>query len=164
GVASERIDGGTDRLSFRGEGGLRLGSLWAIGGVILADPRPAGAPTALDPEFLQGNTGEVGGVYAGLRGPVWRGISVDVVGTRWNKTGNAYVYRPEFDVSGRVQYFNQWLSKFPRGNFHVRASVFGNYASEVGFPMAIGEGVVAVQTVTSPGLNALLEIRISDAV
>ena len=76
-------------MAIRGEGGVRLNELWVVGGVILTENRPTGAPTALDDEFLPGLTGDAAGVYAGLRGPVWGGFSVDVTATRWNKTAAA---------------------------------------------------------------------------
>ncbi|HLV25198.1 MAG TPA: hypothetical protein VKZ41_02710 [Gemmatimonadales bacterium] len=163
GVSSESPDVGDSRIAVRGEGGVRVRSLWLVGGVILTEDRPTGALTPVDPDFLFASTGDAAGVYGALRGPVWGGFRVDVTATRWNKTGSDYVYRPEFDVSGRVEYFNQWLEKFPRGNFHLRAAVFGNYASEVGFPQVIGTTPVLSRTTSAPGMNALLELRISDA-
>jgi hypothetical protein len=162
-VSSEKPKSGSARMAIRGEGGIRLNALWLLGGVILTEDRPTGVPAALDDEFLPALTGDAAGVYVGLRGPVWGGFSLDVTATRWNKTGDAYVYRPEFDVGGRLQYFNQWLSKFPRGNFHVNAALFGSYSSETGFPISIGGTPVLLRTVSAPSLNALLELRISDA-
>lgn len=162
-VSSETPDVGDSRMAFRGEAGIRLNSLWLLGGVIVTEDRPTGALTPLAPDFLFASTGDAAGVYGGLRGPVWGGFRVDLTATRWNKTGADYVYRPEFDVSGRVEYFNQWLDKFPRGNFHLRAALFGNYASDIGFPQIVGSTPVLLRTTSAPGMNALLELRISDA-
>lgn len=164
GVASERAEDGETVNAMRAEAGVRVRDLWVVGGVIAADNRPTGAPTGLDPDFVSFDTDDARGLYVGLRGRLWRGFTVDVTATTWSDVGGLQVYRPEFDVSGRVEYLNQWLSRFPRGNFHVRAALFGTYASDVVFPTAIGGNVVGVQTVSAPGLNALLEIRISDAV
>ena len=164
GVAVESYDGGENRLAVRAEGGILLGSLWVVGGVVSAENLPAAGLTPLDPAFVEIGAGDAAGVYAGLRGDIWRNFRIDVTGTRWNRTAGMQLYRPEVDIAGRVEYFNQFLERFPRGNFHLRTGLFGGYTSGVDFPAAIGGNLVPLRTAAAPGLNALLEIRISDAV
>ncbi len=151
---------GSTVTAARAEGGLRLGQSWLVGGAILSSGRPTGAPIVLDSAFVSVDAGATQGFFAGVRGPIGGGVSADLVATRWNATPSGRLYRPEFEASGRIEHFTRMLDRFPRGNFSIRTAIFGNYMTSVGFL----RDATTISTVTSPELNAMLEIRISDAV
>ena len=54
-----------------------------------------------------------------------------------------------------------WLSRFPSGNFHIKASVVHEYRTETLFPIANG-GVLTADPYRI--VSTLLEIRLLDAV
>lgn len=145
---------------IRGEVGVRLDRAWLVAGALRSGSVASGAPSQFDPTFESRSTGTDVAVYGGVRGPVWRDLSADVVVTRWMADA-ARAYRPQQQVRAAVTLDTRWLSRFPRGEFGLRASAAASYRSSVFFPVSDEGGY---QTLGSTSVQARLEIRIQQAV
>jgi hypothetical protein len=144
-------------LAYRGEVGLRLGRLWATGGIMSIDTTVVPAPRAYDTLYQAATVGARRATFATLRGPIWKAVGIDVVATKW-PAGGAYV--PEYQVKSRLYASTSWLSRFPQGNFHVLASVAHEYRTQVLFPIAEG---APQQSTQYRVISTLFELRLYDA-
>ena len=144
----------------RGEVGVRLDRAWLIAGALRSGSVASGAPVRFDRSFESRATGADAAVYGGVRGPVWRDVWADVVVTRWMGDANR-AYRPQQQARAELTLDTQWLSRFPRGEFGLRASAAASYRSSVLFPVS-DEG--AYQTLGSTTVEARLEIRIQQGI
>lgn len=163
-VGQSRSDGDDERpseTSMRGELGLRLGRSWLIGGVLRGGNVSSGAPVSLDPLFQPVMTGDDVAVYGGVRGPVWRDVSADATLTTWVGDGTTGIYRPRQQAQGALTLDTRWLSRFPAGQFGVRASGAVAYRSAVFFPQGVE---TFLSTIGSTVVSARLEIRLQQAV
>jgi len=145
-------------LAYRGEVGLRVGQLWATGGIMQIDTTIVPAPRAYDTLYRNVTVGARKLTFATLRGKVWKGFGLDVVAHKW-PAGEPYV--PEYQVRSQLYASTSWLSRFPTGNFHVLAAVTHDYRTEVTFPVADGPPQRSSQYRT---ISTLLELRLYDAV
>jgi len=145
-------------LAYRGEVGLRLGRLWASGGIMQIDTTIVPAPRAYDTLYRDVTVGARKLTFATLRGRVWKGVGLDVVAHKWPKD-QAYV--PEYQVRSQLYASTSWLSRFPTGNFHVLAAVTHDYRTEVTFPVSSGPPQRSSQYRT---ISTLFELRLYDAV
>lgn len=120
----------------RGEAGVRLKDVWVSGGVLWRDR------VELDPSTIaiRGTPlvydSATTGVFATIRGRVWRAIYLDATGTRWNDSTG--MYRPQYQTRSELYLSTAALSRFPTGNFHVRASVIHEYRSTLFWPDTAG--------------------------
>ena len=147
-------------LAYRGEVGLRIGRLWATGGVMSLDTTVVPAPIVYDTLYKPVTVGSRRATFATLRGPVWKGIGFDVVALKWPKsTDSSYI--PEYQVRSSIYAESSWLSKFPEGNFHILARITHDYRTEVQFPLGDREFQQSSQYRT---FSSLLELRLYDAV
>src|SRR5690606_38902686 len=141
-----RPDGGEEgRLSsasVRGEAGLLLGRTWLVAGALTRQNTVTAAPTVFDPDFEIVQPGTGTGVFGGVRGPVYRDLSVDVTATRWIDASGTPAYRPLQQVRARATLDTRWLSRFPRGTFGLRASGMVDYRTDVAFPSSTGGTLV----------------------
>jgi len=145
------------RTSFRGEGALKLFGPWLSAGLIRTD-NPAGvAPLAYDTLFLPTPSRQVTGKTISLRGPIAAGFGIDAWATQWD---DSVAYLPRYQSRSEINYANNFLKRFPRGDFELRVAGSFEYRSHVDFPLAAGD----VRTEVSKTLSALLEIRIMRAV
>lgn len=145
-------------LAYRGEAGIRLGRLWATGGIMSMDTTVAPAPVVYDTAFLAGAAGRRTGTFATLRGPIWKAVSLDVSATKW--TANQ-PYLPETQVRSELFLDTSWLRKFPRGNFHILVSLSHEYRSAVWFPRT--DSTAADFSSQYHVVSTLLELRLYDA-
>ena len=113
------------------------------------------APTALDSALRQVTTPAVTGTLAGIRGPIYRDLGIDISAISWAAAG---VYRPQMEVQSRLILDSSFPGKFPRNNFHLLAEAFHEHRTPIFFPTATG----GVGKTSSPIdiLSARLEIRI----
>lgn len=181
-VAESRDDSVADSppvAAGRVEGAVRIPSrsAWLVGGLMYRDATSMTVPRvfyetvrttgttsrAIPPDsvIVGGNIVGVGparGGYAGIRGRVFRDVGLDVVGTRWTASG---LLRPIGEARSELYLRTRWLSRFPKGQFGIDASLVHEYRSATPFRTRLGgEGRV-------PGSNALstlLELRIASAV
>ena len=147
-------------LAYRGEIGLRLGRMWATGGVMSVDTSVVPAPIVYDTLYKPVTVGARRATFATLRGPFWKGIGVDIVALKWPKNADSS-YIPEYQVRSSIYAETSWLSKFPEGNFHILARITHDYRTEVQFPLGENEFQHSSQYRT---LSSLLELRLYDAV
>lgn len=139
--------------SARVEAGVRLGGTWLLGGFITRDTAVLAPPMVFDTAYAYRFVGRRQGLYAGLRGRVFGDLNMDVLATRWDSAG---FYQPRYQARSEVNLATRWLSRFPSGNFGLKAAVIHDYRSDVSFPTAAG-----VRRTNSSGIfSALLEIRI----
>jgi hypothetical protein len=145
-------------FGYRGEVGVRLGRLWATGGVMSLDTARVYAPVVYDTAYIPGTAGTRTGTFATLRGPIWKAVSLDVSATKWTADQS---YLPSTQVRSEVFLDTSWLSRFPQGNFHILLSVAHEYRSEVWFPrVAASASDFSSQYQT---VSTLLELRLYDA-
>lgn len=139
--------------SLRVEAGVRVRGPWLIGGFVSRDTAFLVPPTVFDTAYSPVYAGRRKGLYAGLRGNVYKAINVDIVGTKWDSAG---VYQPQYQARSEVNLVTRWLSRFPSGSFGLKVAFIHEYRGEVLFPTATGNRT----TTTSGVMNGLLEIRI----
>ena len=145
------------QTSMRAEAGIKFFRPWVSGGFISADRAQGLAPLAYDTLLLPTAPGRVKGNTASIRGPLFLGLGIDAWAVRWSSAGN---YQPEWQSRSELNYANNFLKKFPRGDFEIKAAGVYEYRSHIVFPLAAGDN----RTEVSKTLSALLEIRILRAV
>jgi hypothetical protein len=147
--------------TLRGEAGLRLSHVWLTVGVLTQDTALLAAPLVYDslfaPEAIKRSTA----VYASIDGRIYKALSIELWAMHWNDTVG---YRPQNQANGYLTMKTEWLSRFPRHTFSVKARVGFEYRSQTEFPLtAPGQALAGVPyLLTNPGfsLNALLEIHV----
>jgi len=145
------------RTSFRGEAAIKLFGPWLAAGLMRTD-NPAGlAPLAYDTLFLPTLSRQVTGKTISIRGPIAAGFGIDAWATQWD---DSVSYLPRYQSRSEINYANDFLKRFPRGDFELRVAGAFEYRSHVDFPLAAGD----VRTEVSKTLSALLEIQIMRAV
>jgi hypothetical protein len=147
-------------LAYRGEVGVRVGRLWVTGGVMSLDTTVVPAPIVYDTLYKPVTVGSRRATFATLRGPVWKGIGLDIVALKWPKDADSS-YIPEYQVRSSIYAETSWLSKFPEGNFHILARITHDYRTEVQFPLGGAQFQHSNQYRT---FSSLLELRLYDAV
>ena len=145
-------------LAYRGEVGVRVGRLWATGGVMSIDTLEIPALVAYDTAYRAAAIGPHRTTFATLRGPIWKAIGLNVVA---HKSPAGLPYIPEYQVRSELYASTSWLSRFPEGNFHILASVAHDYRTQVLFPVAEGDAQRSSQYRV---ISTLLELRLYDAV
>lgn len=101
-----------------------------------------------------------------MRGPLFGGFGIDSWLAAWSPRDN---YLPRYQSRSELNYTNNFIQRFPRGDFEIRVAGIYEYRSHVDFPVAaLDAGGVAtstdVRTEVAKTLSALLEIRIMRAV
>jgi hypothetical protein len=147
-----------EQISARAEAGLRLGSLWVIGGLLTSDTTHALAPPLLFDATLPivEDADAPEGFYGALRGRVWRDIFVDAQITQWSEEG---AYRPRQSGYGHLYVDTKWLGRFPSGSFGFKGSAGYVFRDRVAFPTSAGGSTFGS---TLRELRFQLEIRILD--
>jgi len=146
-----------DSRSFRGEAGLRLFGPWLYAGMVTSDTIQTRAPAMYDSSYVASGAESRTGTYAGIRGPIWRGVGAELFATRW-ESGQDYL--PELQMHAELNFATRWLSRFPRGDFGVRSWIAYDHRPEISFPTRSGAPEI---TVPSHVVSGLLEIRIMRA-
>lgn len=163
-VGQTRSDGDDERAavtSVRGELGVRVGRAWLLGGVLRSGDVATGAPSSFDRNFLSVTTGNAMAVYGGARAPIWGDLAADVLLTTWTGGSAQGIYRPQQQARAALTLDTRWLSRFPTGQFGLKATGGLAYRSSVLFPDAEGS---ALRTAGSTVISALLELRIQQVV
>jgi hypothetical protein len=122
------------------------------------DRGPGIAPLAYDTLLLPTAPGRVSGYTGAIRGPLLRGFGIDVWAVHWRGTPGGY--QPEWQSRSELNYSNNFLKQFPRGDFEVKAAGVYEYRSATAFPLAAGDFL----SQTAKTLSAIVEIRIMRAV
>ena len=151
------LGGAVSSTAVRGEAAIKLFGPWLAAGVIQADRSQGLAPLSYDTLFLPTSAGRLSARTASLRGPIGAGFGIDAWVERWSPAGP---YIPEYQSRSEINYTNDFLGKFPRGDFELRLAGIYEYRSHVDFPLATGN----VRTEVAKTFSTLLEIRIMRAV
>jgi len=143
--------------SVRGEVGLKVFRPWVSVGMISTDKTQGLAPIVFDTLFLSTAPGRTTARTASIRGPIARGFGIDAWVTRWD---DVRTYQPEYQSRSEINYANNFLKRFPRGDLEVRAAAVYEYRAPTIFPLSAGD----IRLAPAKTLSALLEIRIIRAV
>jgi hypothetical protein len=157
GRTSDAPEGIPTTLSARFEGGVRVFDAWLVGRFLTRDTALLQPLRVFDTAYIAQPAGRRSGTYFGVRGKIYRAINADIIATQW---AAADAYRPQYQVKSEVNLATRWLSRFPSGNFGIRAAMMHDYRSQARFPTEEGDLVTASSNVFS----GLLEIRILRAV
>jgi hypothetical protein len=139
------------------EAGIRVIRPWLIGGFITRDTALLVGAVMVDTAYQPVATGKRQGLYAGLRGQLYKDLNIDVVGTQWDSAG---YYQPRYQARAEVNLTTRWLSRFPSGSFGLKAAFVHDYRGRVRFPTAVGDRITPASGIVS----GLLEIRIGNGV
>ncbi|HYU51924.1 MAG TPA: hypothetical protein VEK37_03235, partial [Gemmatimonadaceae bacterium] len=93
-----------------------------------------------------------------IRGPIRGGFGIDAWVEQWSPAFEPYL--PEYQSRSEINYSNNFLKRFPRGDFELRVAGVYEYRSHVNFPLSAGD----VRTEVAKTVSALLEIRLMRAV
>ena len=160
-VTADDETGREEETSARAELGARVGRTWLVGGVMTRRGGTTGVPVVYDPQFADGQIGTTTSFFGGIRGPVWRDVSAEVLATQWDAGDAGLLYRPEQQVRAQLTLDTRWLGRFPSGEFGFKASGILDYRSAVLFPTLNGSVYENIETTVFGGL---VEIRLQDAV
>ncbi len=168
-AAAARRSAGVDaveegnHITARAEGHLRLGGLWVSAGAVRRGETPVPGLSAFDTLYVSAVDPEATGIVAGARGRIWREVGASVWLVRWEEAG---WYRPQLQVRSELFVRTMWLSRFPRGNLEIYASLTHDHRSGVFIPRTDAADLVLGADVT-PEVNLLtarIEVRLLDAV
>ena len=152
----DEITGGPARTSTRAGAGLRLAGRWVTGGVIRRSISWVPGMPAFGPEFGPVATAEVTGVEGGLSGQIYGPFTLDWRGIRWD---GAELYRLPVESRTELRVSTGFPKYFPRGNFHLLASLIHEYRGAFDAPSGAG-----TQRAEGAGvMSSLLDIRIGTA-
>jgi hypothetical protein len=135
------------------EAAIKLINPWLIGGFITRDTAVLAGPVMFDTAYKQVRTGMRQGLYAGLRGRIYKDLNADVIVMRWDSAG---FYQPRYQSRSEVNVTTNWLSRFPSGNFGLKVALVHDYRSKVMFPVPGGNRFTPESNV----MSGLVEIRI----
>jgi hypothetical protein len=150
----------------RAEGGIRIGDVWASGGIVRRGATTLLPPAGFDTSYAHPHAlrvdGEATGTTFALRGHLFKAVSVDAWALRWNDSTG--LYRPQYQTRAELYLQTNLLNRFPRGNFGLLTSLAHEYRSNARFaaPTAVTDSVRI-----APGFRSVafkIELRISTAV
>jgi hypothetical protein len=139
--------------STRIEAGVRLWNPWLSVGFLTRDTAVLAPLAVVDTAYHAVAVGKRSGMYASLRGRLYKDLNVDVVGMRWDSAG---FYQPRYQSRSELFLDTRWLRRFPSGTFGLKVAAIHDYRGVVRFPTADGFRISTSSSVTS----GLLEIRI----
>lgn len=145
--------------SARAEAGIRpfANGPWLVAGVITRDTSLLIPPAIYDSAFVPVSLGRQTGSTIALRGPVGYGFSVDAWLAKW-KEGTPYT--PQYEASGRLRFYTEWLSRFPNGNFSFLLEPSVDYRTQAAFPETGGVRLTNPFVTPATSYSVLLELRI----
>jgi len=154
---------GGDGISGRAAVGFRLGRVWFMGGAVRRAATIVPGLVGYDTAYVAAASAQNTGFFGSINGKAVDDVGLSLYVVRWQAPG---WYLPQLQERGEVYLDTQWLSKFPTGNFSIRAAFGNEYRSDVLFPTAgVPEqfGPSAVVAVHSVTLYTNIEIRVLTA-
>jgi hypothetical protein len=142
---------------MRAEMGVGIRNLWVSGGVIRRDGIVLDGPTIMRAQSINVADTTREGVFAIIRGRVWKSLYADIQGVQWSDSGS--FYRPKYHTRSELFISTGLPRYFQSGNFHLLASAAHEYRSSSLWPDSTG-----IQR--SPGyrtISTLLQVRILQA-
>ena len=131
-IGIEQPRGGGDERFVRAEGGVRVRNLWLSAGLLRRDSVRLDAPVIYRSGTTAVTDGSADGLYANIRGRIWKAIYADAQGIQWSDTGS--FYRPKYQTRAELYVSTSLLNRFPSGNFHILASAVHEYRSSSLWP------------------------------
>jgi hypothetical protein len=147
------------RRFVRGEAGVRLFDTWITGGMLRRDKVVLRAPTIFHRGAGDTTEASAQGVFATVRGRVWKAVYVDAQGVQWSDTGS--FYRPRYQARTELYVSTSLLNRFPTGNFHLLASAIHEYRSSSLWPDSAGGAPIRIKGYRT--ISTLLQVRILTA-
>jgi hypothetical protein len=141
-------------LAFRAEAGVRIVGPWLSAGIISRDTSVLVPPNVFDTAYSYRHLSRRQGLFAALRGRVYKDVNVDIIGTQWDSAG---FYQPRYQTREEANLDTRWLSRFPSGNFGLKVALIHEYRGEVAFPTSSSTRLTSSY---SNIYSALVEIRI----
>ena len=154
---------GGDGISGRLAVGFRLSRVWFQGGLVRRAATVVPGLVGYDTAYVSATSAENTGYFASVNGKTVDDVGINFYVVRWQHEG---WYLPQLQERGEAYLDTQWLSKFPSGNFTLKASFGEEYRSDVLFPTA-GQpeqfGPNAIVAVHSVALFTNIEVRVLTA-
>ena len=97
------------------------------------------------------------GVFATMRGKVWKSVYADLQAVQWSDTGS--LYRPKYQTRSELYVSTSLLDRFPTNNFHLLASVVHEYRSSILWPQSTS--VIRLRGYRT--ITTLLQVRLLTA-
>ncbi len=145
----------------RGEVAIKVGSLWLQGGAVYRDSAVLRAPGLFDraaPAVVEGRA--LGATFT-IVGPLFRGFSLHMQGTQWDKVG---WYRPQTQVRSELTWRYHWTGKTKTGGFDFVLAGLAEYRTSAAFPLLNAAGqVVVLPTFGGTPLGLRAEFTLKDA-
>ena len=142
----------------RAEAGVRLLDVWLSAGMMRRDGTILDAPVLFNKHApLIADTGRTG-VFAAIRGRVWKAVFADAQAVKWNDSTG--LYRPQYQTRSELYISTSLPNRFPSGNFHLLASAVHEYRSATFFP---DSGGVLRRAQGFRTISTLLQVRILSA-
>jgi len=131
--------------------------VWLTGGVLARPAVTLRAPTIFYSSLVDTAEAAAQGVFATVRGRVWKAVYVDAQAIQWADTGS--FYRPKYQTRSELYVSTSLIDRFPSGNFHLLASAAHEYRSGSAVPLLAGP----LDTHGYRMISTLLQVRILSA-
>ena len=132
GTERPKIDSIASGQFARIEAGLRLRDVWITSGVLRRNEALLHAPTIFNKATIDTTESSAQGLFATVRGRVWKAVYADAQGIQWSDTSS--FYRPKYQTRAELYLSTSLLDRFPSGNFHLLASAVHEYRSSSLWP------------------------------
>lgn len=156
-IGEERRKTSQPTRSLRGEAGIRLRDLWLSGGVLRRDSTRIEAATIFRRTTAEVIEPSAEGIFATVRGRIWKALYAEAQGVQWNDTGS--FYRPKYQTRTELYISTSLLNRFPSGNFHLLASAVHEYRSSTLWP----DSGAPIRVLGYRTISTLLQVRILSA-
>jgi len=141
----------------RAEVGLRVRQTWLSGGVLRRDPTMLNGLRIFRSATVDTSVDALQGVFATMRGKVWKSVYADLQAVQWSDTGS--LYRPKYQTRSELYVSTSLLDRFPTNNFHLLASVVHEYRSSILWPQSTS--VIRLRGYRT--ITTLLQVRLLTA-
>jgi hypothetical protein len=131
--------------------------LWLSAGVLRRDSSLLDAPAIFrrsTPSLVEPS---VEGVFATVRGRLWKALYAEAHATQWSDTGS--YYRPRYLTRAELYVSTSMRERFPSGNFHLLASAVHEYRSSSLWPHSAGP----IRLTGYRTISTLIQVRILTA-
>ena len=174
-AVAERTQGANDGTpsgsSARAELGVRHHGAWISVGGLYRDSTLAAVPWVYYSNFTPDSANHpplrlavsgARGAFVAVRGKLFRDAGLDATVTRWTSPD---LFRPQFEARSEIFIRTRWLSRFPKGDFSLNATLIHEYRSTTPFPKG-GPTAAQVGLTDATGwqaLGSLIELHIRSA-
>ena len=154
---------GGDGVSGRVSVGFRLARVWFKAGAVRRAATVVPGLVGYDTAYVSASSAQNTGYFGSVSGKLVDDVGINFYVVRWQHEG---WYLPQLQERGEAYLDTQWLSKFPTGNFSLKAAFGEEYRSDVLFPTAGAVeqfGPSSVSAVHSVVMFSNIEVRVLTA-